>query len=225
MIKIANIFTEQELSNHEKKDWINYVLYEPFMKENLMLYGNFALPTLIIGWNFLKRQAPFLTNFQPNILQKKIPNSNIIWEFSKDEKMTDHFNGVSEFVKTAPRKFIEIRPYRNVDPIKDNIIDEDHLIHYIGGFLSLYHCNVYQYKDEIIYLYDRTRFQITGIYLNSYKYFGYDIEKIKLMIFDRVRQNEKNKATMDIDGTIYQSFYKQFPEFDQLKRSIVLFLS
>jgi hypothetical protein len=216
---IANIIYEQELNNHTKVDWVNYVQYEPSMHGKIISISR-KLPTLVVGWNFFKREFEF---FRPNILVKD--SGHITWEFSMEERMTDHFNGVSNFMKISPRRYVELFPYRNVDPIKDNILNEEELLKYLGGFVNLYNCNVYQYKNEIIYLYDYTTSQITGLYLNAYKYFGFDIEKISNMIFERVRQNSNNVDTLDTHGVVYQSFYKKFPEFDQLKRSIVLFLS
>jgi len=221
--QIANIITEIDLSNHKILEWINYVKFDPSMTGRINLHANLALPTLIVGWSLFKKEFAYLN---PNILKKEgysgIPQ--IQYEFSMDEKMTDHFNGIEKFVKTAPRKYVEIKPYRTVDPIKDNIINADHVIEHMNGFLNLFNCNTYQYKDEIIYLYDRTRLEITGIYLNSFRYFQYDVERIKDLIYSRVQQNSYNTVTKDVDGSIYQSYYKHFPEFDQLKRTIVLFL-
>lgn len=218
---IANIITEKELSNHEKKEWINYVMYQPHMSGRVRIHMNMMLPTLIVGWDLYKRE---FSNNNPDILNKN-PNIRLSWEFSMEEKMTEHFKGVENFVKEAPRKYVEIAPYRNVDPIKDNIQDEPQLIEYLDRYVNLFNCNIYIYKDEIIYLFDRTRLEITGIYLNSYRYFGYNCDRIKYNIIDRVRQNQNNRINDDTDGSIYQSYYKKFPEFDQLKRSIVLFLS
>lgn len=224
MKQIANIVSELDLSNHPFRAWINYVKYVPSMKGKLMLECNLAVPTLVIGWSVFKTEFHYLA---PNILKKDgyVGMPHLSWEFSMEERINDHFNGVQNFIKTAPRKFVEIKPYRTIDPIKDNILNEEHLILFANGFLNLFHCNAYQYKDEIIYLYDRTRFEITGIYLNSYRYFGYDVEKIKEAILSRVQQNSNNTVTKDVNGSIYQSYYKEFPEFDQLKRTMVLFLA
>ena len=193
------------------------------MKGRVNFSANMALPTLVVGWSLFKNEFSYLN---PNILKHDGYNghSQVQWIFSMDEKMNEHFLGVEKFVKTAPRKFVEIKPYRTIDPIKDNIQNADHVISYMNGFLNLFHCNTYQYKEEILYLYDRTRFEITGIYLNSFRYFQYDVERIKDLIYSRVQQNLNNTVTKDTDGSIYQSYYKHFPEFDQLKRTMVLFL-
>jgi hypothetical protein len=184
------------------------------------LHCDLTLPTLVIGWNLFKTKFPHL---KPNILTKEY--GRIRWEFSMEERITDHFNGIANFMKVSPRQYVESYKYKNIDPVRDNLLDEDELIKHLIVFSNLFSSNAYQYKDEMIYLYSRTTFEITGLHLNAYRYFGFDTEKITNYIFDRVRQSSKNIATLDTDGLVYQSFYKQFPEFDQLKRSIVLFLS
>lgn len=205
MKKIANIVSDVELTNHKKLEWINYV--------SSINECNLELPTLIIGWNRYKREFPHLF---PNILNKR-PSMNkpLWWEFALDEKVVDHFNGVENFVKTAPREFCNLYTYQSIDPIKDVVIDEFDLISRIPYHNTFY----YQYKDEIIYILDRNNGKIFGIYLNSFRYFKYDTNKIITLLLNRVE-----KRIIDADGTLYQSYYKLFPNFDQLKRTIVLFL-
>lgn len=204
MKKFANIVSSVELSNHKKMDWINYVQSTDFC--------SLRLPTLIIGWEKYKRQFPHL---YPNILSKK-SNSKLplSWEFSMEEKITEHFTGIETFVKNAPRTFIELYQYKSIDPISDEIESPEYLVKRLpneGGF--------YKYKEEIIYVYDSMNHKIYGIYLNAYKYFGYDVKRIMALLNDKY-----TSKTIDSDGLIYQSYYRQFPDFDQLKRAMVLFL-
>jgi hypothetical protein len=217
---IANIVSEVELANHKKLEWVNYIKFDSSIKGQVHLHVNMAVPTLIVGWSLFKNEFAFMN---PNILKHEGYNQ-VQWVFSMEEKMTEHFKGVEKFVKTAPRKYVETKPYHTIDPIKDNILNADHVLIHLNGMVNLFHCDVYQYKEEIIYIYDRTRFEITGIYLNSFRYFQYDVERIKDLIYSRVQENPNNIVTKDADGLIYQSHYKHFPEFDQLKRTMVLFL-
>lgn len=205
MKKIANIVSSVELSNHKKLEWINYY--------KSITHVNFTIPTLIVGWNDYKREFPHL---YPNISKKKSQSSSPLWwEFSMEEKMVDHFKGVEEFVKKAPREFCDLYNYQSIDPIKNVIGDEYDLITRIPLSNSVF----YLYKDEIIYVLDRNTNKIYGIYLNAFKYFRFDIQKIITLISNRIE-----KRILDSDGTLYQQYYKLFPNFDQLKRSIVLFL-
>jgi hypothetical protein len=205
--KIANIITEKELANHKKLDWINY--------SNTIDSVDLSLPTLVVGWSFYKMKFPHL---HPDILNKTINRSypKVCWEFSMDEKITDHFTGIENFVKQAPRMYSELFQYISIDPLKNKIQDPEHLFRVINVLMGSY----YQYKEEIIYVHSKLEGKIIGVYLNAFKYFGFDTKKI-ITIF-----NEKfTSKTIDSDGLIYQSYYKQFPDFDQLKRSMVLFLN
>jgi hypothetical protein len=204
MKKIANIISSKELVNHTKLNWINYLT---------SINGcDTSLPTLFIGW---KEYKEIFKNENPNILNKKSKNKNLRWEFSIDEMLTDYFNGIEKFIKEAPREFCENFEYISIDPIKDNINNESDIL----SKINLNNCFIYQYKDEIIYILNKNENKIYGIFLNSFSYFKYNISLISDMLSSYV----KNKIIDD--GTIYQQYYKQFPDFDYLKRSIVLFFN
>lgn len=206
MKKIANIISKVELTNHKKLDWINYL--------SSVDDCNLKLPTLIIGWDYFKTQISFLS---ANILEKKVKTiTPLWWEFSMEEKMTDHFTGVENFVKIAPREFVNIFKYTSIDPIRDKIETVEDLWAKLPAMEFTY----YQYKDEIIYVYNKTRGEIYGIYLTAFNYFGLANE-----IIGNFFANKTISKTIDSDGSIYQSYYKHFPDFDQLKRSMVLFLN
>lgn len=175
---------------------------------------------MIIGWEKVKSHFPG----QSNILIKRLsaPYQSVRWEFAKEEKMGDHFTGVEKFVNTAPREFIDLFPYANIDPIRFEVKNEDHLIEILDNRIQMKNAFFYRYKEEMIYIFDRAnpKKPIWSVYLNAYKYFGYDINRIMGLVETRIPNQ-----TIDPDGLIYQSYYKQFPDFDQLKRTMVLFLS
>lgn len=205
MKKIANIICSEEIFNHKKIDWINYV--------STTADANLSLPTLFIGWNKFKHEFPHL---YPNILVKK-PEIKypLTWEFSMEERITDHFKGIEDFIKKAPREYCELYQYKSIDPIIDKIENELDLV----SKIPLIDSKFYQYKDEIIYIFSKKENKIYGIYLNSFRYFKYDTQSIVNHLSTMIENHQ-----IDIDGSLYQSYYKQFPNFDQLKRSIVLFL-
>ena len=138
------------------------------------------------------------------------------WIFSKEEKMTFFFNGLDEFIRIAPKKFIESFGYNVIDPIVNKIQNEEQLIEQLPTFKN---SHAYQYKDEIIYVYYKEKKHIVGIYLPPFKYFNMDTVKISQLV-----QQTTGSMVFDKDGTQYQQFYKQFPDFDRLKRSMVIFL-
>jgi len=230
--KIAYIVSDKELSNHKKLDWINYVILngEPFHSFTTTQDGkvqfdapryNSYYPTLIIGWELFNTTHK---EFNPDILEKtKSRPYNVEWEFSVDERIVDHFEGVANFIKTAPRKYVEQFRYKNIDPIIDKIEKEEDVLELVKKYQYLDHIRTYQYKDEVIYLFDRgSSTPMLGIYLTAFKYFKYDVEKIKSLIYSAIKPEH---IFLDPDGQNYGTYYKQFPDFDQLKRSMVLFLA
>jgi hypothetical protein len=215
MKKIANIIFEIELTNHVKLDWINYVEDS----ENAGNKCDLNLPTLFIGWKFYKSTFPML---KPNILNKNIYSiyPRVCWEFSMEEKITDHFSGVEKFIKIAPKEFIKQYTYCSIDPIINGIENESDLIRSIEKLINPKKSILYQYKDEIMYVFDRDKNIIVGIYLTAFYYFGFNIEAIQNAVYKEISYN-----IVDSQGLTYQSYYRIFPEFDQLKRSMVIFLT
>lgn len=212
MKKIANIISSKD-EVEKKCDWINYyeILDDNTEVEKFINSPMLVLPTLVVGWTKFKTK---FTKFKPDINNHE--HGMLSWIFSKDEKMTFFFNGLDEFVKIAPKKFIDSFGYKVIDPIVNKIQNEEQLIEQLPEFKT---SHAYQYKDEIIYLYYKERKEIIGIYLPPFKYFNMDTAKISQLI-----QQNCGSMVIDKDGTQYQQFYKQFPDFDRLKRTMVIFL-
>ena len=67
-MKLGNIIYEKELVNHTKVDYINY-----FNKPQIYHSLDKTLPTLYVGWSFMKSCNEFNDIIQnANILHKKI---------------------------------------------------------------------------------------------------------------------------------------------------------
>jgi hypothetical protein len=201
MLKLGNIVSEKELQSHQKVDYINYYVadkaIQPFNQ----------LPTLFIGWKFFKKSHKIA-----NILQKEIKLNHTFWDYSIDEEMIGYFNGIKKFVDNLPLYYIKQYFYYSLDFFNIEKGKE-------GDILSLLTINenskAYIFKNEMIYL--NTNLHIAGIDLVSLGYFDYDINTIIKLVADNV------VTYQDIDGSRYQEFYKKFPEFGYLKRSMVFF--
>ena len=63
-------------------------------------------------------------------------------------------------------------------------------------------------------------YTIYGIDLKMYEYFNIEVDQITSFIKD-----ESVEYTEDIDGSIYQEYYKTYPNFEELKRYLVVLLS
>lgn len=204
MKHIANIVSNREISNHTKLSWINYATFTDAI--------NWSLPTLFVGWKDVKHH---LSQYYPSIVEKDIKGFPYTWEFGMDEKMTEHFNGIEAFVQKAPRKFIDKWVHVPIDPIVDDIKVIADIINIIGNSPT----RLYFYKKEIIYVWVPSKGKIFSVFLTAFEYFGFNIDDLILLL-----KMEYTDYHVDNEGLIYQEFYRLFPDFDQLKRAIVIFL-
>lgn len=213
-MKIANIIYEKELVNHTKVDYVNYY-------NHLFEYDKLdkCLPTLYVGWQFMKICNPnnsIIINAE--ILDKKIVTNEIYWEFSFAENKAAHVRGVDNFVLEAPHYYFSPKySYINLDPVGFNLRDMQDLMDVIPKEIDA----IYQYKLDMIYLLKDNK--ITGINLNMYEFFKFDIDDIMFGLHERLKNCRQYFS--DEEGEIYQSYYKIFPKFESLKRYLVTILS
>ncbi len=202
MLKIGNIISEIELVSHAKVDYINY-----YCEGNKPVYDQ-NLPTLVIGREFFKKWY----NPNQNILQKEVLPNKLYWDYWMPESMSGYFTGLEKFINNLPNYFINNFEYQSIDAFDVEPTDLDKI-------LKLFDWNnkstAYQYKDEMIYIH--TKNTITGIYLVSFDYFNYDVLRIIKLIKDNINTYH------DTDGSSYINYYKKFPEFGNLKRSMPIF--
>jgi len=225
MIKLAKIYYIDELVNHEKLDYIDYV----FGDDAIDL--NFSLPTLIVGWASVKKLINSSQDIEhykylqgASILDNRIISNNLYWAYSFKENKHGHISKVEEFVQNAPNFYFNSRySYINLDPIFFAIESVEELMNLLPktnvmDLLTLKRVYTYIYKNDMIYILCDNK--ITGIDLKIYDYFNFDVEKIKTELLNRSYQ-----YIDDTDGSKYQSYYKKLPNFENLKRYMPVFLS
>jgi hypothetical protein len=209
-MRIANIIHEKELVNHTKADYINYY-NEPVM------YLNGSLPTLYVGWEFMKAcnpRNPIISNAE--ILMKKIITDELYWEFSFKENKAAHVKGVNNFVEAAPEYYFSPKyTYINLDPVGFNLRDIQDLMDVVPKQMD----SLYIYKNDMVYLLKGNK--ITGINLKMYEFFKFNIPEL----LSRLKGRTSFLISDDFEGEIYQSYYKIFPKFELLKRYLVTILS
>ena len=108
-MKIANIIHEKELVNHTKAEYINY-FNEPKVYDEL----DKSLPTLYVGWSFMKAcnpDDPIIQN--ADILKKKIITNELYWEFSFRESKPSHVKGVDTFAGLVPQFYFSPKCLKN----------------------------------------------------------------------------------------------------------------
>jgi hypothetical protein len=211
MIKLANIIYEKDLINHTKLDYVNY-----FNKPQNYDSIDKSLPTLYVGWSFMKACNEFNEIIQnANILHKKIVANELYWECSFEESKTSHVKGVESFIKLAPHFYFQPKyTYINLDPLFFQISDIEGLMDVLPKEVDV----LYNFKNEMIYLLAGNK--ITGIDLKMYSFFKFNVEEILARIQERTK-----KYINDSDGSIYLSYYKILPNFSRLKRYLIVILS
>ena len=143
-MKIANIIHEKELVNHTKVEYINYY-NEPKLYDDL----DKSLPTLYVGWSFMKACNPDNPLFQnADILKKKIITNELYWELSFREGKPSHVKGVDKFAALAPEFYFKPKYiYTNLDPVFFQLRDLRDLMDVSPKDIDF----LYNYKDEMLY--------------------------------------------------------------------------
>jgi hypothetical protein len=210
-MKIANIIYGDELINHTKVPYINYI------KES-KTYNDLdsSLPTLYVGWSFMK-ECNLNNNVMENanILKKHVILNKLYWEFSFIENKASHVKGINMFADLAPQYYFTPNyEYINLDPVFNQIKTIEDFISLLPNKFEL----GYNYRNEAVYLLSDNK--IYGINLKMFEYFKFRNIDILIKI-----QSKTKSMISDYDGSYYQSYYKKFPNFPQLKRYIVTMLS
>lgn len=209
-MKLGNIVYEKELVNHTEVSYINY-FKGPQNYDSL----DKALPTLYVGWSFMKACNPddILIKFA-DILKKRIVSNELYWECSFDENKASHVRGIENFINSVPQfYFVPRYQYINIDPVFSQIVTIDDLM----DILPKKNDRCYTLKNSILYLLSDEK--IYGLNLDMYRFFKFDLEEI----IKRIGERTKNSIS-DSNGDIYQSYYKIFPKFNLLKRYLITML-
>jgi len=210
-MKIANVVYEKELVNHTRVDYVNYFSgateYEKLDR---------SLPTLYVGWSFMKASNPDNQIIQnADILKKKIITNELYWECSFEESKSSHVKGVDGFVNLAPQFYFQPKyQYVNLDPVFFQIVD----IQGLCDVLPKEKDAVLNFKREMLYILKGNK--ITGVDLKMYAFFKFDIDEIISEV-----SNKSARYINDQDGQMYINQYKIFPNFSQLKRYLVVIFS
>jgi hypothetical protein len=215
-MKIANVIYEKELVNHTKVEYINYI-NEPTEYEKL----DKTMPALYVGWSFMKASNPNNELIQhADILKKKIITNQLYWECSFEESKSSHVKGVESFVNLAPQFYFTPKyQFINLDPVFFQIVDIEGLMDVLPKEINM----SYLLKNEMLYLHakdEKSGDKIYAINLKMYEFFKFNIDEIKKEISIRSAD-----LINDMDGQMYLNQYKIFPNFNLLKRYLVVILS
>jgi len=209
-MKIANIVYEKELINHVKVDFVNYyneaIEYDKLDK---------TLPTLYVGWSFMKFCNPNNEIIQnADILKKKITANELYWECSFEESKASHVKGIENFINFIPQFYFSPKyNYINLDPIFFQLKDVEDLMDVIPKHIEA----SYNFKNEMIYILSQNK--ISGINLKTYEFFQFNVVEILARLGERTKTIHD-----DLNGEIYEQYYKILPNYIQLKRYLITML-
>ncbi len=210
-MKIANVIYEKELVNHTKVEYVNYY-NQPMKYDDL----DKSLPTLFVGWSFMKACNPENEIIQhADILKKKIITNELYWEFSFEESKASHVKGIETFVGLVPQFYFTPKyQYINLDPVFFQITEIEDLMAILPKEIDA----TYILKNEMMYVLKENK--IWGINLKIYDFFKFNVTEIIEQI------NYRTAHTLnDIDGQMYLNQYKIFPNFQLLKRYMVVMMT
>jgi len=210
-MKLANIIYENELINHNKLSYINYY-NQPIEYDSL----DKSLPTLYVGWSFMKKCNPDNSVIQnASVLYKKIVGNELYWECSFEESKSSHVNGVEDFIEHVAQYYFSPKyNYINLDPVFFQIVDIGDLMDILPKKFEV----MYNYKNELLYVLSDNN--IWNINLNLYRFFKFDIDRIIVTLDLRAETSYS-----DIEGEMYKKYYKLLPNFIRLKRYVIVMLS
>lgn len=205
---LGRIVYNSELVNHKPVDYIQYI------KQETPIFYNDEIPTLYVGWSFLKKIDNEIIQNQ-FIDDKVIIKNKIFWEFEFSELKSEHVNGVDEFKNKVPLYYFN-NNYKiiNVDPIFLNIRTVDELFNFLPNEID----KVYIYENKGCYILRND--VIYCLNFNVLNFYKFDID----IVFSKIK-NIANNIFIDTDGDIFVKYKKIFSQFDDLKRFIVVILS
>jgi hypothetical protein len=150
-----------------------------------------------------------------NILKKMIIKNQLYFEFSFEESKASHVKGINQFINNAPQLYFKPKfTYINLDPVFFQLAYVDEVMDVLPKEIDC----VYQYKEEMIYILRDNK--ITGINLEMYRFFQFNIDDLRTNI-----ELRSNFTFYDKEGNEYQKHNKIFPEFTLLKRYMVSIVS
>lgn len=211
MIKLGNIYHAEPLINHKPLDYINYKPIDNCMPPYLCIANADAsvghIPSLFVGWKKIRDNRLFGVD---DVLNKYL-GTTMWWEFSPSESIIQYSEGIEKFLKKVPHYYISNFKYFNADPFFLNLFTLKNIESLIpdGG-------DLYVYKEDMAYY--RSNHKIYGFKLPVFSFIGLSSTDIINLL------KSKAKNHLLDDSTEYQKYYRKFPDFPLLKRSMVVFL-
>jgi hypothetical protein len=150
----CQIFTSESNINSYSLEFDNYCV-GIFSYKDLNIEEDFQIPTLIIGWDFIKN------NFSGIKISKKKIRKNLFWTFSDNEEKGTTEKDIKKFIIKSLEEYLPVN-YRNFDCIIDGNVSN----HQDKIFSQ--NLNFCFFSKNVIYVYNDLGFY--GINLSSIDY-------------------------------------------------------
>ena len=170
------------------------------------------LPTLIIGWEFVK--AIYGEN-RPSILEKQI-SENLYWTFTKKERRVDYEEDIKNFIGICIENISDKILYKflNVLTCKQSVIKN-----IINKLTSTEIYSIYIKNNSFIYIFDSDNNKIIGIDFNAIDFLKIERKKIYRILYSNKNNVFFNEDFLDkeIKINIKQKNNKLIPYLNSLK--------
>lgn len=172
----CQIFTSESNVNSYSLEFDNYCV-GIFSYKDLNIEEDFKIPTLIIGWDFVKN------NFSGIKISKKKIRKNLFWTFSDNEEKNTTEKDIKKFIIKSLEEYLPL-DYRNFDCIIDgNILNhQDKIFSQNLNFCFFSKNALYIYND--VGFYGISLPSIDYIFESSNNFINSISKKYKLIFFN-----------------------------------------
>ena len=190
---IANIIGNCEKS-HISVD-VGYLSLINFTNDFNNINDN--IPTVIIGWGKVKSLYP-----DASILEHEIIKDKVFWIFSKEEKISNYFTDLNNFIIKIPELFVNNYKVKIIDPVFENIFNIKELFELLKSYKDY---KVIDTNNTLFLLYKKQQFILD---LNVFDFFNFDIKEIRTILYKNSKNYiyDKNKKIINELFDIFGSF-------------------
>ena len=225
----CQIFTSESNVNSYSLEFDNYCV-GIFSYKDLNIEEDFQIPTLIIGWDFIKN------NFSGIKISKKKIRKNLFWTFSTNEEKDTTEKDIKKFIIKSLEEFLPLN-YRSFDCIIDgNITDHQEKIFSEKNNFCFFSKNVlYVYNNKSFYGINLSSIDYT--FENSNNFINHIIKNYRLIFFNfenlkgyKIQENEEIITLENIcwicnNFTITETSLHKFSPFPLNEKYFVFLMS
>ena len=192
----CQIFTSESNINSYSLEFDNYCV-GIFSYKDLNIEEDFQIPTLIIGWDFIKN------NFSGIKISKKKIRKNLFWTFSDNEEKGTTEKDIKKFIIKSLEEYLPVN-YRNFDCIIDGNVSnhQDKIFSQNLNFCFFSKNVIYVYND--LGFYGINLSSIDYIFESSNNFIDSISKKYRLIFFnyDNLKsfKNEDNKEFITLEN-------------------------